>query len=375
MATRKGTVSSTSGVARPDYKIIQRGNKSFADEFRKAMYYVHYEIAVNKLKTETIKYAKHHHPELTELDILENYYYNVIGKPCYIINQGGQVPAEWEDYITTELVKLNLLGIEQKLAKANEKEAKETKVATAVTIQDRLKEQAAKVSAIFDGWVDDYITNPRTFKPDSYDPYTEMQSADLKAQHVRHIVNFYESDINELKNVIKKSDEYLSEAYDTYTMAQVKKLLKLYEKITDAANLIIESAKSQRAPRQRVVSSEKKVAKLKYMQTFPMLGLSSQNPVDIVGAQELWVYNTKTRKLGKYIALDAAGLDVKGTSVIGFASKDSVEKTLRKPELQLKEFKSAGKVVLRKFLSEINAVDIPLNGRINENIILLKVQK
>lgn len=375
MVIRKGTVSSTSGIARPDYKLIQRDKKSFADDFRKAMYYVHYEIAVKKLKTETIKYAKVRHPEIQDLDILENYYYNVIGKPCYIINQGGQVPEFWEQYIATELVNLNNTATDQKISKESEKERVETKAVPVLTIQDRLKEQAAAVSATFDGWIDEYISNPRTFKPDLYDPYAEMQSAELKAQHVRHIVNFYENDVNELKNVIKKTDDYLTEAYGTYTTAQIKKLLKLYEKINDAANLIIESAKSQRAPRKRVVSKEKKVTKLKYMQTFPKFGLTSQNPVDIVGAQEVWVYNTKTRKLGKYVALDAVGLDVKGTSIVGFMSKDSVEKTLRKPEIQLKEFKSAGKVALRKFLSDINAVDIPMKGRINENIIILKIQK
>jgi hypothetical protein len=48
-------------------------------------------------------------------------------------------------------------------------------------------------------------------------------------------------------------------------------------------------------------------------------------------------------------------------------------KTLRKPEEKLKEFKSAGKVALRKFLEDINAVDAPMNGRINEEIVLLKV--
>ena len=51
----------------------------------------------------------------------------------------------------------------------------------------------------------------------------------------------------------------------------------------------------------------------------------------------------------------------------------SVQKTLRKPADQLKEFKSAGKVALRKFLDDINAVDTKLNGRINEEIMLLKV--
>jgi hypothetical protein len=38
----------------------------------------------------------------------------------------------------------------------------------------------------------------------------------------------------------------------------------------------------------------------------------------------------------------------------------------------MKEFKAAGKVQLRKFLDEINATEARMNGRINEEIILLK---
>jgi hypothetical protein len=103
------------------------------------------------------------------------------------------------------------------------------------------------------------------------------------------------------------------------------------------------------------------------------LKLVSVNPADIIGAKELWVFNTKTRKLGKYVAAEYQELGVKGTSITGFDEKQSVAKTLRKPEEQLKEFKSAGKVALRKFLEDIKAVDIKLNGRINEDTVLLKV--
>ena len=51
----------------------------------------------------------------------------------------------------------------------------------------------------------------------------------------------------------------------------------------------------------------------------------------------------------------------------------SIQKTLRKPEEKLKEFKAAGKVQLRKFLDDINATDTKMNGRINEDTMLLKV--
>lgn len=372
---RKGTVSTTSGIARPDYKLISKEKKSFERDFRKAMYYIHYEIPDKKLKAEAIKHAKKHYPELKDLDVLENYHFSVLGKPCLILNQGGEVSEEWERYKTTELEKLNEQGRLLKIEKEKEKEEKEEpkKKQRQPTIQDRLRDQAAAVAATFDGWVDEFIENPRKFKPDDYDPYKEMRLAELKAQHVRHIINFYEPDVKELELVLKNTDPDLKEGYDVYGKAQIKKLLKLYEKIMAAANVVIESTKSQRPRKKKAVSADKKVAKLKYMETFPKLGLASQNPATIIGAKEVWVYNTKTRKLGKYVALDESGLDVKGTTILNFIEKDSVEKTLRKPETQLKEFKAAGKVALRKFLANINAVDVKLKGRMNENIIILKV--
>ena len=65
-------------------------------------------------------------------------------------------------------------------------------------------------------------------------------------------------------------------------------------------------------------------------------------------------------------------LGVKGTTITGFSETLSICKTVRKPEEKLKEFKSAGKVQLRKFLEDINATDTRMNGRINEETILLK---
>ena len=138
---------------------------------------------------------------------------------------------------------------------------------------------------------------------------------------------------------------------------------------------ILQEAKINRKPRaKKSVPAEKLVAKMKYLKQDDKLRLVSINPVDIIGAKELWVFNCKTRKLGKYVADDFSDLGVKGTSVTGFDELKSVAKTLRKPEEQLKEFKAAGKVALRKFLEDIKAVDIKLNGRINEDTILLKVQ-
>jgi hypothetical protein len=67
-------------------------------------------------------------------------------------------------------------------------------------------------------------------------------------------------------------------------------------------------------------------------------------------------------------------LGIKGTSVINFDTAKSVGKTLRKPDEKLKEFAKATKVQLRKFLEEIKATETAGNGRINSDMVLLKVQ-
>jgi DNA-directed RNA polymerase alpha subunit len=137
----------------------------------------------------------------------------------------------------------------------------------------------------------------------------------------------------------------------------------------------MQEAKVNKKPRtKKAVPADKIVSKMKYLKTDQATKLVSINPTDILGSKEFWVYNTKTRKLGKYVAAEFQELSVKGTSITGFDEIKSVQKTLRKPEEQLKDFKSAGKVQLRKFLDDIKAVDIKLNGRINEDTILLKTQ-
>jgi len=121
---------------------------------------------------------------------------------------------------------------------------------------------------------------------------------------------------------------------------------------------------------------------LKFSKTDEKYKLASIDPSLIVGANELWVFNVKTRKIGKYVASnidpkgmgrDGTGLSVKGTTIIGFDENLSIQKTLRKPDEQLKEFKAAGKVKLRKFLDDIKTTDTKLNGRCNPDTVLLKV--
>jgi hypothetical protein len=240
------------------------------------------------------------------------------------------------------------------------------------TIQDRLNEKTAEVIGELEGHYDEFIKNPKyTFKP-----YDFLTANNVPQSQLSKYEAVFQARFAELALAFEKTDEQLTEGYAHYRATDYKRIMAFIDQIL---NDIIQyrgvkkATKKVRAPKS--VSKEKVVAKLKYAREDKTMRLVSINPVDIIGAQELWVYNTKTRKLGKYIADSLKGpLNVKGTTIIGYDEVKSVTKTLRKPEEKLKEFARATKVELRKFLDAIKATETRLNGRINAETVLLRVQ-
>jgi hypothetical protein len=258
---------------------------------------------------------------------------------------------------------------------AAEKEAAKADVYTP-SIQERVREAAYRMTEEIEDAIEGFQTDPESFDPKAFKMLNLLKGKEVKAAHARIIKGFYSRDLAELEELASgKGDEQLKEGYSHRSRKQIKNLIVFYQEIMSACDMLAQEAKVNRAPRaKKAVPAEKLVAKLKYKKTDEPLKLVSINPADIIGTSELWIFNTKTRKLGKYIASEYLTLSVKGTSIIGFNENTSVQKTIRKPEEKLKEFKAAGKVQLRKFLEDINATDTKMNGRINEETILLRVQ-
>lgn len=244
------------------------------------------------------------------------------------------------------------------------------------SIQERVREAALRMTEEIEDAIEGFHVDPENFDPKAFKLLNLLKGKGVKAAHARIIKTLYQSDLDELLELAGgKADEQLKEGYSHRSRKQVKSLIAFYQEIHAACDMLAQEAKVNRAPRaKKSVPAEKLVAKLKYMKTNEPLKLVSINPTDIIDAKELWIYNTKTRKLGRYVASEYLTLSVKGTTITGFNENTSIQKTIRKPEEKLKEFKAANKVSLRKFLEDINATDTKMNGRLNEETILLKVQ-
>jgi hypothetical protein len=110
----------------------------------------------------------------------------------------------------------------------------------------------------------------------------------------------------------------------------------------------------------------------KKLMEFLDLKLKGTNPEDCIGATDVWVYNSKTKKLGVYRGQYTGCLGIKGNSWIGFTETSSVQKTLRKPLTQMAEFQTLGKNQLKKWFDSIKSVEHRMNGRGNEYTLIMR---
>lgn len=244
-------------------------------------------------------------------------------------------------------------------------------------IQDRLRETAGNMCDMIEDAIDQSIKDPESFDPAQYKIANMLRSKGAKAPHARYIKGFYELYYTNYQALADgTADETLKEAYDHLSKKQIKKMLDFYTNIQTACDQIIAEAKVLKKPRaKRVKPIEERVKKVKFKVSDDKLGITSTPPAMIVGAAAVVIYNTKNRKIGYYVAKDMGGLGIKGTSIIDFASK-SAQKTMRKPEAQIKEFKEQNtQKRFETWFEKIKTTSIPLNGRLNEDIVILKVFK
>jgi hypothetical protein len=322
----------------------------------------------NKDTKDAHKWATEYFKKKQKLDISSviKGYPSTFGFICRIVLNGGQLCIKdqvwFDDMVKSIKSKLDEPVIVEEKPKA-----------IVINIQERIRAKADDCIAELEGQVDEIISSG--FSANSQ-PYAVFHTLDIKDAQTKYIVEWAKSKRVEFDEVLNTDDKELKEAYANFTKPQLKKMVAYFDQvILDCQRVSGQSVKSRKPRKRKTKSPEQLVAKMNFMPEFKELKLTSVKPTDMIGAMSLWVYNTKTRKLGVYHADDAGGLSVKGSTILNFNESKSIQKKLRKPEVTLPEVLNGGKVFLRNVMDSIRAVDGKLTGRINADTILLKVTK
>ena len=364
------------GLIKMDIKPFKSPNGILMDYkrlFQDAMNYVHYDVPLKTLVASFIKYAERFDKKKSAvLKVLPDYEFMSIGKYAYLSIKGAEMEDSTHEYLEKKYNELLVKA--EKLAKVKKAVDVEKGKMPVMSIQDRMREQVNDLCGKWDESIDQLCFG-NEFDLSKFDPHSQMQthnSGVIKAAHAKIIKDMYWNQYLEAQEVVAWKDEQIKEGYSYMTAKKRKEFLAFYEKIMVACDTFINTGKAVRKPRvKKAPSKEKLISKIKFKESEPSIGLASVNPLSIIDSSILWVYNSKNRKLGCYVADSMAQvLSIKGTSIIGFDPKKSVCKTVRKPEL-LKGSNKLSRTKIQKQFDEIRATETSMNGRLNEHIILI----
>lgn len=290
-----------------------------------------------------------------------------IGWNCRILSRGGNLP---EEIVKRTVDKLNVLMakvVEAQKAAAKAKGTDES--GKVISVQERVENYASTLIADLEDQIDIFIRKGES----DFDASAWFTKMHVKPMVAKVIGEYYTPLYAELAVAHTRKDDEVNEGYSHLKKRQVKKYMEFVKAIVLAAEAQQVVVKATRKPRKK---KEKPAAvlvgKMKYLKKDEVHSLESINPTDIIGSQQLWVFNVKTRVLAVYNAMGPAGLSVKGSTIIGFDETSSIAKKLRKPLQILSDVKTGGKVMLKKIMTVVKTKEMVATGRINRDCVLIR---
>ncbi len=370
----------------PDWKTLRLITDPIEQEkaFDSCDYFVHSEISTKELTSAYRKWVKEASgwaPEEIKL-VLKNpdWRFSSSAKYAWTWQKLGYMPERLAQFYDKR--KENLIETGKNVVE--EQQEKKAVAKPKISIQERMLLQITDLCGEWDDLLDQFIEKEK-FELKKFDPEKDMKvygGGIIKPAHAKMVKEQYEGIYAEAQENLAGTCEQLKEAYSFMDKKMKKDYVAFFEKINAACDAIILTGKANRKQRKpRARSKESIIKKMKFQVSDGTLGIASISPTDVVYANELWVYNTKTRKVGVYHAMNkdprglgrpGAGLMVKGTTIQEFDVERSVQKTLRKPAEQISNWTGNAKTKFAKTFEEVKTTPTKLNGRMNDTTIILK---
>lgn len=262
--------------------------------------------------------------------------------------------------------------------KANRKAQASTSTKPTKTAADVLAEKIHDFIAEVESVIDTYTTS----NDETYSVYNELKKINAPKPLAQRVYDYYKPLYDEIEELVTKKTPDLVEGYKHLKTTKEKKDYMVFIKniIDDCQKFMNASTAAKvRAPKQprakKKVPVEKLVSKVKYQKDSAEYKLTSVDPANIIGASEVYLFNTKYRHLIQLVAASPEGFGIKGTTITNLKEEACLKKTLRKPEEILIEIGKTTKARVNRVFTEIKTKSAAANGRINEETIILKVFK
>ena len=296
---------------------------------------------------------------------------STLGSLVRIHSMGASLPESYMDFINKQIdtvVSSGKINIENAVEVVSDAPAVKKK-----NPSELLREKTLGVLGEIEGFIDEHLDGSLD---KNFSLYTHLKGIDAAAQTARDIAKAYREMHDELTELLVEKTEELVEGYSHMTLSQQKKLLKLVSAFVSDSEKFVLSKKATRKPRaKKATPATKQAEKVIYQKESTDYKITSTSPAHIVGATEVYLFNTKTRVL-KYLVTDKReGFIISGTSIKNYDKELSFKKKLRKPEETIDSINKVTKLRALKAFKALKTAEKPTDARINSDTIILKVNK
>lgn len=329
--------------------------------FIEAFNWYNYEFNADDAHKFVIEYMKetgYSTNEIAQIKSLPPYFIGQsVGWLCKMVIRGIQLPKSKQLFLKLR-IENNLTKEEIPFCSTVEEFKKKN------TVQDLLREKAGDHIAVLCGQIDRVIINGSS----GFDVVEFFKEQKLSGPVLGYIKKWAVAEWSAMVEAINSDDtEYgLAHIHDNI-YEQINFTKSIVEACSDVKAII---PRKPRKKKIRKVSDQ--IKKLQFQKENENPKLVSIDPAHIPNAKQLWVYDTKYKKLTVFRSEN--GLAIKGTTILNFDS-DSECRRLRHPEEVLTNVLKSGKIALRKTMNELTTKPIEVKGRIGKTTILLRVEK
>jgi len=358
----------------------------------RALNFYQYYLTINDLKPivlawmKTEKYSKEQIALIKELNVPV---LTSIGKLIRCMNRGmPHMHPKAQDYFDTlpfheeppvaksdyALVKKEIAELLNNTYQADSVEsAVVEEKAKVISPMDRIRENTRKdVIMVLEELIDTW--NGKTKDITIVNLLDLLKSHKVPTQGCKQIADWLSCHRVEYNDALEKTCPQAVESYSFLSKTELRKIVKAFDTMLNDVVLHSKIKVSERKPRiKKTKDATKQVAKLKYQLNSVDYSIDSVAPVRIPGSQRLYVFNTKNRQLSVFFASGNAGFEVKGSTLYGWDDAASFTTTLRKPASIITGILSSTPKKLDKIFDGLTTTRKKANGRLNENIVLLKI--
>lgn len=334
-------------------------SNSYRESFLKNLNYYSIEVDDKDKKDWAIEYWKSQGKKIVGLGKLADYHFHTVGALAHMI-YFRELQLDVRDISFCEMRYAVLISI------VNKEMSKEPQPSSPQTCKS--EDIIYKIiRAEFDHGIDMF------FSGEEFDAKNYLIRNAVKPVVAKQIADSFKSILKEVKDAIDEKDAQLVEGYSHLGKRRLNKFyeyLKQLQSSCDVASAITKA--SNKSKPSKIKSPIELTKKVQYKKDDSVLSLKSEHPSKMIYTSEVWIYNTKIRRLFRYVALQGHKLSVNGTTIINFDCEKSCGKIIRKPDVQLKDVQTFTSRPMNKLFNDIKGTATKATGRLNEDCIIIK---